>query len=775
MDGALGTMLQRAGMAPGQRPERFGIENPEALAAIHKAYAEAGAEVLCANTFGANAKKLAGTGLAVAEAVGAAVACAKAVAGRAKVALDIGPLGEMLQPGGTLSLEEAYALFAEVVKAGSEADLIMLETMSDLAEMKAAVLAAREHSALPVLASMTFEADGRSFAGVPVEAFAASIGGLGVAALGINCSLGPAEVMPLLARLCAATPLPVFAKPNAGLPDPATGGYTLSPELFCAQMAPCLENGVSMVGGCCGTTPETIALLAKSFGAKAPAKSPYVPRAILCGATALAEVNGPLAVGERINPTGKKQLREALQAGDLALVQTLAVQQEAAGAAVLDVNVGAPGVDELTLLPAAVKAVQAVSGLPLMLDSANPKALAAALRVCTGKPVVNSTSGEAHKLATVLPLCKKYGAAVVGLALDDDGIPSGAAGRLAVAGKILEHALLAGIPREDVWIDCLVMAVGAEPAAALATLDALRLVKEKLGLVTVLGVSNVSFGLPGRPLLNRSFLAMALGCGLDAAIMNPSDGEMAAALAAGRLLCAAPGGMQGYLDGAGRAEAAAKAPPAAQMPLDEAIERGLKAEAEAAAKVLLAQQASAGADAGAERSALVERWLIPALDRVGKGFEENRVFLPQLLAASAAAQAAFAVLGGEAQGAAKGPPVVVATVKGDIHDIGKNIAKALLENYGFAVTDLGRDVPPERVVEAARATGAGLVGLSALMTTTLPAMAQTIEALRAAGLPCKVLVGGAVLTEGFAASIGADFYAKDAKASADYARSLYGV
>ncbi|NLW79129.1 MAG: dihydropteroate synthase [Ruminococcaceae bacterium] len=772
-------MLQAAGLPAGQLPERAALDAPEALVGIHRAYVEAGANIIAANTFGANAKKLAGSGLAVEAVVEAAIACARqAAGGKALVALDVGPLGEMLEPGGTLHFEAATDLFAQVMRAGQAAgaDLILIETMADLYEIRAAVLAAREHTTLPVMASMTFEAGGRTFSGVPVEAFASSIGPLGPVALGINCSLGPAGVIPLLRRLCAATNLPVFAKPNAGLPDPATGAFSLGAEAFCRQMQPCLDMGVSMVGGCCGTTPEVIALLAKQFAGKVPAKREAFTHSRVCGPTHVVDITGPVAIGERINPTGKPKLRDALLAGDLSLVQALAVEQEEAGALILDVNVGAPGADEVDLLPRAVKAVQAVSGLPLQLDSANPDALAAALRVCNGKAVVNSTSGEADKLAAVLPLCKQYGATVVGLALDEAGIPETAEGRLGIARRILEAALAEGIPRQDVFIDCLVLAAGAEPGAAVTTLKALQLVKSELGLRTLLGVSNVSFGLPNRPLVNQTFLAMALTAGLDMAIVNPGVEGMMGTLAAFRMLNqqdkAAADFVARYAGEAGAARPAGggkglPGPADNTLALDAAIERGLKAEAAAAAKRLLDVDKL-------EEMEIVNRFLMPALDRVGQGFEAQRVFLPQLLAAAAAAQAAFEVvktrLGDTAQ--SSGPPVVIATVQGDVHDIGKNIAKVLLENYGFAVVDLGRDVPPERVVEAVRQNGAALVGLSALMTTTLPAMARTIEALNKAVPACKVFVAGAVLTEDYANAIGADFFAKDANASAEYAKRV---
>lgn len=771
LDGGLGTMLQEAGLAPGQLPESFSLEQPEKLTEIHAAYVRAGAEILCANTFGSNAKKLAGTGISVEEAVTAAVACAKKAAGaKARVALDMGPLGEMLEPNGTLSFEEAYLLFSQVAMAGQAAgaDLVMVETMTDLYETKAAVLAVLEQTNLPVMASMTFEADGRTFAGVPVEAFAATIGGLGPVALGINCSLGPAQIMPLLQRLCNATSLPVFAAPNAGMPNPQTGKHQLSPMDFCREMAACADMGVEAVGGCCGTTPETIQLLAWCFGGLQPVVRTHTAVLRVCGATAVATLDGPMPIGERINPTGKKRLREALQAGDLGYVQTLAVEQEQAGAAILDVNVGAPDVDEIALLPAAVKAVQAVSGLPLQLDSANAKALAAALRVCCGKPLVNSTSGEEEKLKTILPLCEKYGAAVVGLTLDEDGIPETAEKRLEIATKIVNTATALGMPREDVCIDCLTLSVGAEPGAGVQTLQAVQMVKRELGLATVLGVSNVSFGLPNRPLLNRTFLAMALQAGLDLPILNPADEGMMGTLAAYRLLCGQDVGAAEYVHRFGEAENTV--PKTGQdLTLDEAIIKGLKNEAARAAGLLLEKNAN-------DKLAIVNQYLVPALDKVGQGFEEKRIFLPQLLASAGAAQAAFEVVR-SAMGAgahAAGPPIVVATVQGDVHDIGKNIAKVLLENYDFTVIDLGRDVPPVDVVQAVKKSGARLAGLSALMTTTLPAMEATIAALHRECPTCKVMVGGAVLTTEYALKIGADCHAVDAKRSADYAREVYG-
>ena len=783
LDGGMGTQLQQRGLAPGALPELAAFTMPETLTAIHRDYARAGADILLANTFGANEGKLADTGYTVAETVAASIACARAAAAEtgALVALDIGPLGELLAPAGSLGFEEAVARFASVVRAGTAAgaDLIVIETMTDLYELKAALLAAKENSALPVLASMSFEARGRTFTGCTVESFGITAVGLGADAVGINCSLGPAEILPFARRLCRVVPagVPVFVKPNAGLPNP-DGSYNLGPDAFAAAMREYLSTGVSIIGGCCGTTPATIAALKTEFAGHTPAAKLPLRASRLCTPVRCVTVEGITVVGERINPTGKKRLQQALREGDSAYACAQAVAQAEAGAELLDVNAGLPGIDEAATLERLVTELQAVTDLPLQLDSTKPEALARALRLYNGKPIVNSVNGEEKSLAEILPLCKKYGAAVVGLTLDENGIPPTAEGRLAVARRIVAATDAAGIPREDVYIDCLTLTVSAEQAAAGETLRALSLVKQELGVRTALGVSNISFGLPCRGFMNTTFLTLAMQAGLDLAILNPNTPEMMAAVRAYRVLTgqdqncadyvAAYAGRQVQTVATANAPAAAAPAPAAD-PLYEAIRRGLKAEAGAAAREALKTT---------DPLELVNHTLIPALDAVGDGFEKGTLFLPQLLQAATAAQAAFeavkaALAASAAPSAARGR-IVIATVKGDIHDIGKNIVRVILENYGYEVTDLGRDVPPERVVEAARKTGAPLVGLSALMTTTVPAMQQTIAALREAGLTCRVMVGGAVLTPSYAAQIGADYYAKDAKAAADIARRVFG-
>ena len=787
LDGGMGTQLQTRGLQPGQKPELAALEMPDTLTAIHADYARAGADILLANTFGANAKKLAGCPCTVEQVVSASIACARSAAAEtgALVALDIGPLGELLVPAGTLRFEDAYAEFAQVIRAGAAAgaDLVFLETMTDLYELKAAILAAKENCALPVFTSMSFESRGRTFTGCTVESYAVTAAGLGADAVGINCSLGPKEILPFAQRLCRSVPagVPVFVKPNAGLPNP-DGSYNLNAAEFAAEMKAYASIGVSMVGGCCGTTPDFIAKLRETFAPLVPADKIPIRRSCLCTPVRFVEVDGITVVGERINPTGKKRLQQALRDGDSAYPCAQAVAQAEAGAQVLDVNAGLPGIDEAATLAQLVKDLQAITDLPLQLDSSNPEALSRALRIYNGKPIVNSVNGEQKTLDTILPLCKKYGAAVVGLALDEHGIPADAEGRFAIAKRIAAAANAAGIPNEDIYIDCLTLTASAQQEGAVQTLEALTRCKKELGVRTVLGVSNISFGLPCRGYLNTTFLTMAMAAGLDLAIMNPNTPEMMAAVRAYRVLTSQDKQSSDYVaayadvqiqttqtskSAATVAEVGAAAP--GGDALFEAVRRGLKAEARAAADAALTMR---------EPLDVVNTSLIPALDAVGDGFEKGTVFLPQLLQAATAAQAAFESIkakiaaSGQAQGS-KGK-IVIATVKGDVHDIGKNIVRVILENYGYDVLDLGRDVAPERVVEAVRQTGAKLVGLSALMTTTVPNMQATIEALHAAGLDCKVMVGGAVLTPDYARNIGADYYCKDAKASADLAKQLLG-
>ena len=773
LDGGMGTMLQKMGLAPGARPELLAITNPELLGRVHAAYIEAGADVLYANTFGASPHKLEGSGYTAAQLIEAALDIAReaARASGALVALDIGPIGELLSPAGTLDFEDAVEQFACMVKAGRDkADLIVIETMTDLQEARAALLAARENSNLPVLVSMSFEENGRTFTGCTVESFAAVIGGMGADGLGINCSLGPVQILPLAERLCASAPQGklIFMKPNAGLPDPATGEYALSDIDFAAQMQPYAALGVGAMGGCCGTTPAHICALSNVLRGLVPAARTPEMRSILCSATTVVDAADTVVVGERINPTGKKRFQQALREGDMDYILTQAVSQADAGAQMLDVNVGLPGTDEPAMMQRTVEALQGVVDLPLQLDSTSPEALARGLRRYCGKALVNSVNGKQEVLNGVLPLCRKYGAAVVGLALDENGIPPTAEGRVAIARRIVQAAAEYGIPAHDVYIDCLTLTVSAQQDEAMETLKALSICKRELGVRTVLGVSNISFGLPCRSHLNAAFYTMALAAGLDLAIVNPNAEGMMAAVSSFRVLAGRDRQAAEYIARYANTTPAQTASVSGAMGLAEAVEKGLKAEAAQAAQALLAVT---------EPLEVVNGTLIPALDKVGQRFEQGTLYLPQLLQTATAAQAAFelvkqAIAAAGTEQVSRGR-IVLATVQGDIHDIGKNIVKVILENYGYSVTDLGRDVAPERVVQAVQDTKAPLVGLSALMTTTLPAMTETIRQLHAAKLPCKVVVGGAVLTPEYAAEMGADFYAKDAKQSADIANEIF--
>lgn len=793
LDGGMGTMLQAAGLKLGARPEELNITDPALIEGIHGQYAAAGSRIVNANTFGASAHKLAGSAYTLEQVITAGIEnCKRACAPYgALTALDVGPLGELLEPSGTLAFEDAVAEYARIIKAGEAAgaDLIFFETYTDLYELKAALLAAKENTHLPILASMSFEAGGRTFTGCTVESFAATARGLGADAVGINCSLGPKEIFPMAKRLAEAVPgnFPVFVKPNAGLPRADGSGYDITPQLFALQMKPYRELHLFAAGGCCGTTPEFIKLLNGTFAGCTPGRPAHRMPSVLCTPVDTVTVDGITVVGERINPTGKKRFQQALREGDMNYVLEQAVSQAEAGAQILDVNVGAPGVDEPVLMEQVVKALQSVTSLPLQLDSSNVEALARGLRVYNGKPIVNSTNGEPEKLAAILPLCKKYGAAIVGLAIDEKGIQPKAADRVAIARRITEAALAAGIPREDIYIDCLTLTASAQQEDVLATVQALEACKKELGVRTVLGVSNISFGLPCRTYLNTTFLTMAMYAGLDLAIMNPSSEEMMAAVYAYNVLTNRDKQSTKYIERfADRVPAstalaqAAKAVPAASAAeaeltgpyaaLMKAVEKGLKGDAAAHTRTLLAEK---------QPLEVVDEALIPALDIVGAKYEKGTLFLPQLLQAASAAQSAFeeikTAIAQKGEGSASKGRIVLATVKGDVHDIGKNIVRVILENYGFEVLDLGRDVPVETVVDTVREKDVHLVGLSALMTTTLKSMEETIAALRAAKLDCKIMVGGAVLTPEYAEKIGADWYAKDAKRSADIAKEFFGV
>ena len=782
----MGTMLQQAGLALGASPETLNLTNPDQITGIHKQYLDAGSHIVYTNTFGANRHKLARTGKSVDEIVRAGVACARAaVAGTdAKVALDLGPIGQLIEPYGTLAFEEAYDIFREMIVPGAEAgaDLIVIETMTDLYEVKAAVLAAKEACDLPVFVTMTFEANGRTFTGCSVEAMAAVLSGLGVDAMGVNCSLGPVELHPIVERLAACTDLPLIVKANAGLPDPETGEYHITPDEFAREMAKYASLGVRYMGGCCGTSPAFLRALCAATRDLPVTKEPAVRRAFVCTPTCAVPIDGVRVIGERINPTGKKRFKQALLEGDMDYIMAQAVEQADGGAHILDVNVGLPEIDEPSMMVRVVKAVQSVTDLPLQLDSSDPAALEAGLRVVNGKAIVNSVNGEPEVLARILPLVKKYGAAVVGLTMDKGGIPPTAEQRFEIAARILEAARVHGIADEDVFIDCLTLTVSAEQDKAVETLKAMAMVRDRLGLHCVLGVSNISFGLPRRDLITSGFLTLAMAHGLDLPIVNPNAPAIMDTIRVFNVLYNRDKNAEAYIDACAHAPqpaVAASAPAAAAQPaagdeylepLSAAVVKGMKSEARRLAAELLA--------GGTSEMEIVNGLLIPALDNVGAKFESGALFLPQLINAAGAAQEAFEVIRtamakADTQTVSKGK-VIVATVKGDIHDIGKNIVKTIVENYGYTVIDLGRDVPPETVVETAIREDVHLIGLSALMTTTLGSMEQTIRALRESAHDCKVWVGGAVLTPEYAAKIGADYYARDAKESVDICKEFFG-
>lgn len=782
LDGGFGTMIQAAGLPVGKDPCDWNIENPAAITAVHRAYVEAGSDIVLTNTFGVNRLKYHGPH-ALADLIPAALANARA-SGAAKVALDVGPTGKLLKPAGDLEFDEAYAAFAETIRLGASADLVFIETMGDVYEVKAAVLAAKESCSLPIYVSVTLNESGQLLTGGSVACVAALLESLDVSAYGFNCGLGPDRLLPFVEQVAKISTKPILVKPNAGMPR-LVDGKTVFPEMpdeFAGHVAALVRAGASIVGGCCGTTPDHIRAVMRAglvaVSREAMRRRPTVVSSGT-GTVSLCPHRG-LVIGERINPTGKRLLKEAYAKGDVAYVLREAVKQVDAGAEVLDVNCGVPGLDEATLIDATIQSVQSVAACPIQIDTADPKALERALRHVNGKPLVNSVNGKRESMDAVFPLVKKYGGVLVALCLDEGGIPETSEGRLAIARKILAEGLKYGFTPEDFVFDALTLAVSADPNAALVTLETVKRLTEELKVNTVLGVSNVSFGLPNRPALNNAMYALAKRAGLSAAIANPSVIRDEIDLAAEDVLLGRDRNCERWIALQAVASSAASSPvrlaqsgaPASDSlaALSSSIRRGLRDDAAAATKELIRQ--------GADTMTVINSGIVPALEVVGKGFETGRVFLPQLLMAADAAGEAFAVVksvlavrGDKPTGTA-GRPIIVATVKGDIHDIGKNIVRALLENYGFDVIDLGRDVPPEKVVETAKRTNARLVGLSALMTTTVGAMAETIRQLKAAGLDCKTVVGGAVVTQDFADSIGADFYGGDAMKTVRIAESL---
>ncbi len=763
-DGGMGTMLQERGLQAGGKPELLNLSAPEVVRDIHAAYVESGADIITTNTFGASRHKL---GCDPAPYIEAAVRLARE-AGASLTALDIGPLGAMLQPMGEMPFELACDLFAEQVEAGvrAGADLILVETMSDLLECKAAVLAAKEHSNLPVFATMTFGADGRTFLGTEPRTAAVTLTALGVDAVGINCSLGPRELLPMVREMVRCTHLPLVVQPNAGLPKLVDGQtvFQVGAEEFADCMAAFLEEGAAILGGCCGTTPRHIAAVKALLTGRRPTQRQPDGICRLAGWQRVVEMTADsiATVGERVNPTGRRRLKEALYRRDYAYAAELAIAQEREGADFLVVNAGLPDIDEVEALPQLVQALQRVSPLPLVIDSANPKALEKAARLYSGRPVLNSVNGTAESISAVLPIVKKYGAAVIALTLDEDGISPEPAARCALAERIAAAGEAAGIPKEDFFIDCLTLAASVSGAEVMAAAEALQLCRKK-GFKTVLGVSNVSHGLPNREALNCTFLSAALLAGLNLAIVNTGCPAVMETIAAVRVLSGADQGCADYI--AAYAAAPQTAGEGLQAGLEELILRGIKSEVPAVTEALLERESPLD---------VVNRRIVPVLETVGERYERGELFLPQLMASAEAVKAAFTVINRRLpQGAESKGTILLATVKGDIHDIGKNIVRMLLENYGYRIVDLGRDVTPEAVVEAAAREGALLIGLSSLMTTTAQNIAVTIQALRKAGVKAKVMVGGAVVTQEFADQIGADFYAKDANQSARYAAEVF--
>ena len=769
-DGGLGTMLQERGLQGGEYPETWNLTHPEELIAIHKAYLEAGCHVINANTFGANGLKFDN----VEEIITAGIQLAKEAkkqAGRmdAYVALDIGPTGKLLEPMGDLPFEKAVSYFAQMVKAGVKAgaDLILIETMSDTYEAKAAVLAAKENSSLPVIVTMIFDENQRLLTGGSVESAVAMLEGLRVDALGINCGLGPKQMLPVVKRIREVSSLPIIVNPNAGLPVQVNGKtvYDLKADDFAQAMVKMAQIGVQGLGGCCGTTPEYIQKMIEAIK-DIPCKPNTMKEQTWVTSYASAVQIGKKAVviGERINPTGKKRFQQALRNKEFDYILSQALEQEEAGAQILDVNVGLPDIDEADMMKETVVRLQNVCALPLQIDTGNLEALENALRLYNGKPMVNSVNGKLDSMESVFPLIQKYGAVVVGLCLDESGIPSTSKERLAIAQKIVKKAQEYGIQKKDIVIDGLAMTISSQSDGALVTLDTLQKVKEELNVSTILGVSNISFGLPQREIINSYFLSMALQSGLSCAMINPNNEMMKKAFDASMALMNQDAQCMHYISSYSK-QVEEKKSENPEISLSFAIQKGIQDRVNEITTSLLETKEPLG---------IIDEELIPALDLVGKGFEQGTVFLPQLLMSAEAAKASFEVLKekmAQNQSLSKGK-IILATVQGDIHDIGKNIVKVLLENYGYEVLDLGKDVAPEVIVKTAISEEVKLVGLSALMTTTVKSMEKTIELLHKEKPDTFVVVGGAVLNQEYADQIHADHYAKDAMATVRYAEQI---
>lgn len=775
-DGATGTQLQARGLKPGEVPESWNLLHADKVMEVQRNYFKAGANIVKSNTFGANPIKLKGSGLDCKEVIRAAIKIGKEAAEGVEkrfVALDLGPTGKLLQPLGDLPFEEAVAGYGEMVRYGVEAgaDLILIETMSDTYELKAAILGAKENSSLPICVSMTFDASGKLLTGGTVASASAMCEALGVDAIGFNCGLGPAQLVNLLKEMRSATSLPIIINPNAGLPVEKDGKtvFEVGPVQYAELMVELAKQGVALAGGCCGTTPEHIGATVQALQYMQPCGKRELKRTLLTSYGQTVELGkGPVLVGERLNPSNQPRLQEALRNQDMDYVCRLALEQVEAGAQILDVNVSAdPQVNEVEMLPKVITAIQSVCDAPISIDSMNPEALEAALRVYNGKPLLNSIGGDDYSLAILLPLAKKYGAAIVGLCYDENGIGATAKERVLVAEKIISQAIEQGIPKCDVIIDPIALPLKRGPKGALVTCEAIKLLTEK-GIPTILGISNLSFKEKDREKLNSSFLAMALRSGLSCPICNVRSTAIQDVYYGYRALMGLDEGCKEYVARYADAGKPVVAASGKELGLYDAVVKGLAGEAAKATTALLATEQALD---------IINKYLIPALDYVGDGFEKKTFFLPQLLMSADAAKAAFEVIKSSlGTGAAEeqGETVIIATVKGDVHDIGKNIVKVLLENYGYRVLDLGKDVPVETIVNTAKETGAKVVGLSALMTTTVGAMEETIKELRQQGVKTNVVVGGAVLTQEYADSIGAEHYAASAVSAVNYVNQVFG-
>ncbi|MDR1573370.1 MAG: homocysteine S-methyltransferase family protein [Clostridiales Family XIII bacterium] len=804
-DGAMGTMIQKLDAAAGVLPEVLNLTHPASIRAIHEAYFAAGSDYVSTNTFGANARKPALRELSVARVVGAAVKLAREAADAAGgrfVALDMGPLGELMAPMGDLTAAEAYALFREQAEAGAEAgaDFVVLETFTDILEIKTAALAVRACCDLPLSCSLTFEPDGRMLTGTDPVTAVHILQDMGVDLIGLNCSLGPRQMLPIVTEMLAHARLPLIVKPNAGLPREENGNtvFDVNVSEFTAAMEAMLDAGVAVIGGCCGTTPEYIRALRALIDGRARAAGKTVfpanfPRCVpsACSATRTVLLDGRLrVVGERLNPTGKARMKQALKEKDYDYIEDEARAQLRAGAEILEINVGLPETDETEMMLGCVKRLESGTDAPLMIDCTDARVIDLAARACRGKPIINSVNGERRRMDEIFPIVKKYGTAVVALLLDENGIPESAAARLAILEKIIAEAAKYGIRKERLIVDCLALTVSAQQDACAETLEAIRAIKERHGLRCTLGVSNISYGLPERRLINRSFLAMAMFAGLDTPILDPTNRDYMDTVRSGEVLLGKDRDAAAYIDyiaarpkpsenvadaaPAGSAQTAAPAQAAERVPkvppedLTAIIRQGFESRAAAAAEKLLE---------AAQPLDIIENIILPALERVGADYESGEIFLPQMIKSAETAKNAFDVLRGrmraEGGGAVSYGRVILATVKDDIHDIGKNIVKIVMENYGYEIVDLGKDVPPETIVQTAKDQGIRMVGLSALMTTTVVNMKKTIALLKAEGVDCVTVVGGAVLNADYAEKIGADRYCKSAMDAVRVANELF--